>query len=199
MGGLRLFCHRARLVGDAMTNSPQSPLPWSVAAASDRKDILRCIELAGNSFPVDSRYAVGAVIYTRSGGKYEGVNFEDGAGLAICAERAALVAALTAGDPWVSRVVVAGLYPHEPLSCSFPCAPCGHCRQALLRLANEQSPSSNVEIVYFDPSRLEVYRSDIRSLLPSAYTDKRDDLREWRRSAQLSLADLVTKLCSSSE
>lgn len=174
-----------------MTSISHRSLPWHQAPLADREDIISCLELLPNSFPVDSKFAVAAVLYAESGEKFFGVNFEDGAGTAICAERAALVAAITAGHNRIKRVVVAGLFPHEPPSHSVECPPCGHCRQAFLTIANAAGPASNIEFVYFDPSRLMVHFSDIRSLLPMAFSGGHSHMLEWKRSVTSSLRELI--------
>lgn len=72
-----------------------------------------------------SGFAVGAAIRTAAGTVHLGVNVESVALPAgLCAERAALGAAVTDGRRDLDAVAVAG--PGEAV-----CAPCGLCRQAL--------------------------------------------------------------------
>lgn len=72
-----------------------------------------------------SGFAVGAALRTAEGTVHLGVNVESVALPAgLCAERAALAAAVTAGHRILATIAVAG--PGDAV-----CAPCGLCRQAL--------------------------------------------------------------------
>jgi homotetrameric cytidine deaminase len=81
-----------------------------------------------------SGFPVGAAVLTRSGRIFGGCCVENGSfGLTICAERAALSAAVLGGvanDPHerIEAIVVTG--PEN-----VPCAPCGACRQWIAELA----------------------------------------------------------------
>lgn len=76
---------------------------------------------SANSYSPYSNYAVGAVVRTRDGREFEGVNVENAAyPLGICAEKSALVAAATAG-----------VRPGEIEAIGITASPCGGCRQWL--------------------------------------------------------------------
>jgi cytidine deaminase len=72
-----------------------------------------------------SNFHVGAALESEDGTIYTGCNVENASyGLTICAERAAICAAVTAGARKFRRaVVVSDIDP--------PAAPCGACRQVL--------------------------------------------------------------------
>ena len=71
-----------------------------------------------------SGFRVGAAIYA-DGEIFQGVNVENAAYSAtICAERSALVAAVTAGSTDITAIAVVG-------DSQSPVVPCGCCRQAL--------------------------------------------------------------------
>jgi len=76
---------------------------------------------AARAYAPYSRYLVGAVVRTRDGREFAGVNVENAAyPLGICAERSAIAAA-----------VAAGVRPGELAAIGISAAPCGACRQWL--------------------------------------------------------------------
>lgn len=87
------------------------------------------------SYSPYSGFAVGAAVKTTKGQIYVGTNVENVSfGLTICAERAALSAAVTAGDPEIQFLAVVA-------DSAEPVIPCGACRQVLAEF------NPNLEIV----------------------------------------------------
>lgn len=78
-----------------------------------------------------SGYRVGAALLAGDGRIFAGANVENRTyGLTICAERSALVSAVTAGETnFQALVVVTGSSP--------PAAPCGQCRDSLAEFGVE--------------------------------------------------------------
>ena len=109
-----------------------------------------------------SRYHVGAAVRGQSGRIYAGANVENASyGLALCAERSAVAAAVAAGEKRLAAVAVV-------TSTSPPAAPCGMCRQVLAEFADDDLPIALAN----DAGE----RSDttLGALLPHAF--RRDDL-----------------------
>src|SRR5260221_7273677 len=77
--------------------------------------------VAASAYAPYSRYLVGAVVRSRDGREFEGVNVENAAyPLGVCAEKVAIAAAVTAG-----------CRPGDLEGIGIPASPCGGCRQWL--------------------------------------------------------------------
>jgi cytidine deaminase len=102
-----------------------------------------------------SGYRVGAAVEADTGAVFAGCNVENASyGLTLCAERAAVAAAVSAGVRRIRRAVV--VTDSDP-----PAAPCGACRQVL----SEFGADMTVEAV--GPARTS--RWSLRDLLPAAF------------------------------
>jgi len=105
----------------------RSAMDWNalVDAASDARE---------RAFAPYSRYRVGAALQTADGRVFTGANTELGIpALGVCAERAAVIQALTSGArDFVALAVVTESSP--------PAAPCGLCRQTLTEVVGNDLP-----------------------------------------------------------
>lgn len=102
-----------------------------------------------------SGFKVGAALLTAGGHIITGGNVENASyGLSICAERAALFAAVAEGQRDIRAIAVAA---------PGPTAPCGACRQVMMELA----PDADV-ITEEEGGSLRVQK--VRELLPDAFT-----------------------------
>ena len=93
---------------------------------TDRELVEKAFEMLEYSYVPYSNFPVGAALLLADGTVYTGCNIENAAyGSTICAERTALVKAVSEGhrDDWV-RLAVVG-------SSADYCWPCGACRQML--------------------------------------------------------------------
>lgn len=104
-----------------------------------------------------SRFNVGAALLTGNGTIIGGVNVESSSyGLTICAERSALVSALSQGFTEFVAIAVSA-------ETKQPISPCGACRQLLL----DYAPTAHCIMLNSDGS-LEQWQ-DIGSLLPYGF------------------------------
>jgi cytidine deaminase len=109
-----------------------------------------------------SRYQVGAAVRGASGRIFVGVNVENASyGLALCAERSAVAAAVAAGETALAAVAVV-------TASSPPAAPCGMCRQVLAEFGGDELPIALVNDAY------DRQDTTLGELLPRAF--RRPDL-----------------------
>lgn len=99
---------------------------------TDRELVARAAEFRSRAYAPYSGFAVGAALLGRSGRIYGGVNVENAAyPVGICAERAAIAAAVTSGERAFEALAVIADSPEV-------CAPCGMCRQMLMEFPMER-------------------------------------------------------------
>ena len=103
-----------------------------------------------------SHYSVGAAVLTRAGLIYTGCNVENAAyPTTMCAERVAVFTAVAQGQRVIDAIVVAT---------SNGGSPCGSCRQVLAEFGLDTL------VICIDESGKVVIETDLRSLLPGAFT-----------------------------
>jgi cytidine deaminase len=99
---------------------------------TDRELVARAAEFRSRAYAPYSGFAVGAALLGRSGRIYGGVNVENAAyPVGICAERAAIAAAVTSGERAFEALAVIADSPEV-------CTPCGMCRQMLMEFPMER-------------------------------------------------------------
>lgn len=125
-------------------------------------EIDRAVDLAKQyrerAYAPYSGFTVGAGLVAENGEVFGGANVENASyGLAICAERAAVVSAVSAGQRSFRAIAIAGPTTTTTL-------PCGACRQFM----NEFNP--DLVVVYSTPDGIE--ETTLDKLLPNAFGPK---------------------------
>lgn len=97
----------------------------------DRALMAAAREAMGHAYAPYSHFPVGAALLAEDGRVFVGCNVENASfGLTLCAERSALVKAVSEGARRFVAVAIAA----EKLS---PCPPCGACRQVMAEFSPE--------------------------------------------------------------
>jgi cytidine deaminase len=106
----------------------------------------RAVAVAERAYAPYSNYFVGAVVRTRDGRVFEGVNVENAAyPLGVCAEKSAIV-----------RAVAEGYKPGDLETIAITASPCGGCRQWLWEFKLDRVTFRNAdgEVVSYTPGEL---------------------------------------------
>lgn len=126
---------------------------------TDRQLTLLAEKAMENAYAPYSGFKVGAALLAESGNVYSGCNTENASYPAgICAERAALASAVTAGERKFLKLAVVG--GKSGIITDF-CTPCGICRQALSEFGGD------TEILLFNGSMIKKLR--LSDLLPESF------------------------------
>ena len=130
----------------------------------DNKELVELAKKAREfSGAVISNFKVGAALLTKSGKVYLGCNIEDPSGIGItniCAERCAVVKAISEGHRDFEKIAVVG-----GIDELIFCTPCGACRQYL----NSYNPDLAVICGYGDN---EIKKLTLGELLPYSFNEK---------------------------
>jgi len=124
---------------------------------TDLELVEKAFEMLNYSYVPYSGFPVGAALMLEDGSVYTGCNIENAAyGSTICAERTALVKAVSEGhrNDWVKLAVVGN-------SADY-CWPCGSCRQMLYEFCPD------LEVLVANGSR-EFVKLPLRELLPHGF------------------------------
>ena len=96
---------------------------------TDRELVARAFSMHRFSYVPYSHFPVGAALLCRDGAVFTGCNVENAAyGATICAERTAMVKAVSEGHRDFDTIVIAG-------KSEDYCVPCGTCRQVMMEFA----------------------------------------------------------------
>lgn len=133
-----------------------------------------------NAYNLYSHFYVGAAVLFDSGSVYLGTFAENSSqGGTICAERAAILAANTAGERNIKAVAVIG--GAEGFDAEEPVAPCGMCRQFIYDFS--QIADNDVEIICSNTKKDKIFLTSISELLPVPFgpKDVGQDLSRFRK------------------
>ena len=123
---------------------------------TDRELVDRAFEMHAFSYVPYSNFPVGAALLCADGTVFTGCNVENAAyGSTICAERTAIVKAVSEGHRDFVRIAIAGK------SKDF-CVPCGSCRQVMMEFSPE------MEVICLNSKR-EAMRTTLSALLPHGF------------------------------
>ena len=104
---------------------------------TDRELIRAAFAVRERAYTPYSHFKVGAALLTRSGRVFTGCNIENASfSPTICAERAALAAAVSAGEREFDAIAIVGSM--EGRVNTLPTSPCGVCRQALFEFGGPE-------------------------------------------------------------
>lgn len=104
-----------------------------------------------------SKFKVGAAILTSDGKIFTGCNIENASfGLTVCAERVAILKAISEGSSKFEAIVIVG-------DTNRPCSPCGACRQVIYEF------SEDIKIIMYN-LKGDIQIKKMRELLPEAFS-----------------------------
>lgn len=120
------------------------------------------IEAKKNAYVPYSHFKVGAALLTESGEVFKGANIECSSyGMTICAERCALVKAVSEGYTDFTKIAVVGGHEDELTYTT----PCGACRQFL----NDFNSNMDVIMGYCENGEIKYKEMKLRELLPESF------------------------------
>ena len=117
------------------------------------------VEVSGQAYVPYSHFPVGAVLLTKNGDIYTGVNIENASfGLTNCGERTAIFKAVSEGAREFKELIIYG-------QTEKPISPCGACRQVMAEFFEPDLP---VTLVSQNKSTVVM---TVKDLLPYSFTD----------------------------
>lgn len=125
-------------------------------------------KLLKNSYAPYSAFKVAAIIKTKDGKEYIGVNVESAAfSNTICAERNAIFNAISNGVKWGNIIEIHLLAFSEKKKDQEEFAtPCGSCRQVI------SESSNNEALIYIYNLKGKIKKTTIKKLLPDNFNNK---------------------------
>lgn len=141
-------------------------MPYEKLTFDHQKLIDSAILASKNAYNVYSQFYVGAAVLTKTGNIFSSCNMENASyGLSICAEPGAIQSAISAADPEIISITIAGGKKGE--ASEEITTPCGRCRQIIFE--SSQISGVNIAIILTDLTKSKIILTDIESLLPKAF------------------------------
>ena len=98
------------------------------------------VEVSKQAYVPYSHFPIGAVLLTKDGEIYTGVNIENASfGLTNCGERTAIFKAVSEGQKEFSAIAIVGGKNGAKEDEAEYCAPCGVCRQVMMEFCNPKT------------------------------------------------------------
>lgn len=127
----------------------------------EKQKLIECAkEALQNAYAPYTNIKVGAALFTKEGRVYTGCNIENKGIQSICAERVALVKAISQGEKNFKTLVVISKIENE----YYKILPCGYCRQFIQEFCDE-----DFEICTYDEEKKKVITYKLSELLPNAF------------------------------
>jgi cytidine deaminase len=137
----------------------------------DKKDqelLERALKAMQNSYSPYFKFMVGAALLTEAGEIYSATNVENAAGASICAERSAVLKAVSEGHKNFKAIAIVGKG-HE-FETEDIVAPCGPCRQFIYEFADLNN--RDIKVIMSNSTKTKIVISSIGELLPLAFGPK---------------------------
>lgn len=128
---------------------------------TDVEIIKEAIKIKKKAHAPYSHFKVGAALLGKSGKLYTGCNIECSSyGISLCAERVALVKAVSSGEKEFIKIAIVGGKEDELILCP----PCGACRQFL-------NDFGNIKILlgYQEENKIKCKKYKLSELLPESF------------------------------
>lgn len=132
-----------------------------MAVSFQPEELLKLAQQAAEkAYAPYSQFPVGAALLAENGKVYQGVNVENASfGLTLCAERTAIVKAVSEGQTRFQAIAVwATRRPHGSVT------PCGACRQVMAEFLKADTP-----IVMSNAETGAIQTHSLQALLPEAF------------------------------
>ncbi|RZF43402.1 hypothetical protein LSTR_LSTR001663 [Laodelphax striatellus] len=142
-------------------NNSENIVEFSSICHEEKELIRASVDARKNSYSPFSNFAVGAALKCEDGTIITGCNVENSSyGLSICAERSAIVKAVSDGYRKFTSIAVCA----SPVN-DISTAPCGACRQFI----SEFSTKKDIIIYLTGPDMKKIVVTSIRELLPFSF------------------------------
>mgnify|MGYP000918497592 CR=1 FL=1 len=129
------------------------------------------VEVSKQAYVPYSHFPIGAVLLTKDGEIYTGVNIENASfGLTNCGERTAIFKAVSEGQKEFSAIAIVGSRNGAKEDEVEYCAPCGVCRQVMMEFCDPKTFK-----VYLAKSEDDYIEYTLEEILPLGFSGKNLD------------------------